>query len=47
LTSKVTVREGERTRRVSKLEGIVLRQVEAALKGNEKAARFQSRSRLA
>jgi hypothetical protein len=38
LTSKVTVREGERTRRVSVLEGIVLRQVEAALKGNEKAA---------
>jgi hypothetical protein len=38
LTSKVTVREGEHTRRVTKLEGIVLRQVEAAIKGNEKAA---------
>jgi Family of unknown function (DUF5681) len=38
LTSPVTVREGERTRRVSKIEGIVLRQVEAALKGDEKAA---------
>jgi hypothetical protein len=29
LTSPVTVREGERTRRVPKIEGIVLRQVEA------------------
>ena len=38
LTSPVTVREGERTRRVPKIEGIVLRQVEAALKGDEKAA---------
>jgi hypothetical protein len=38
LTSSVTVREGSRTRTVSKLEGIVLRQVETALKGNEKAA---------
>jgi hypothetical protein len=38
LTSLVTVREGSRTRTVSKLEGIVLRQVEAGLKGNEKAA---------
>ena len=34
----MTVREGTRTRTVSKLEGIVLRQVETALKGNEKAA---------
>jgi Family of unknown function (DUF5681) len=38
LTSSVTLREGSRTRTVSKLEGIVLRQVESALKGNEKAA---------
>ena len=37
LTSPVTVREGERTRRVPKIED-VLRQVEAALKGDEKAA---------
>jgi hypothetical protein len=37
LTSPVTVREGERTRRVPKIEGIVLRQVEAALKGDEAA----------
>jgi hypothetical protein len=33
-----TVREGARTRTVSKLEGIILRQVEAALKGDAKAA---------
>ncbi len=38
MTSKVTVRQGEETRRVSVLEGIVLRQVEAALKGDGKAA---------
>jgi len=38
LTSKVIVREGEKKRSVSKLEGIVLRQVESALKGNDKAA---------
>ena len=38
LDSAVTVREGARTRTVSKLEGIILRQVEAALKGDAKAA---------
>ena len=38
LIATVTVREGERTRSVSKLEGIVLKQIESALKGNEKAA---------
>jgi hypothetical protein len=38
MTSKVTVRQGEETRRVSVLEGIVLRQVESALKGDGKAA---------
>jgi hypothetical protein len=38
LTSGVMLREGSRTRQVSKLEAVVLRQVEAALKGNEKAA---------
>jgi hypothetical protein len=32
------VRQGEETRRVSVLEGIVLRQVESALKGDGKAA---------
>jgi len=38
LDSTVTVREGARTRTVSKLEGIILRQVEGALKGDAKAA---------
>jgi uncharacterized protein DUF5681 len=38
LTSSVILREGEKKRSVSKLEGIVLRQLESALKGNEKAA---------
>jgi Family of unknown function (DUF5681) len=38
LTAHVTVREGEKKRSVTKLEGIVLRQLESALKGNEKAA---------
>ena len=38
LTANVLVREGEKKRSVSKLEGIVLRQLESALKGNDKAA---------
>ena len=38
LTASVVVREGENKRHVSKLEGIVLRQVESALKGDGKAA---------
>ena len=38
LTASVIVREGEKKRSVSKLEGIVLRQLESALKGNDKAA---------
>ena len=38
LDSTVTVREGDRTRTVSKLEGIILRQIEGALKGDPKAA---------
>ena len=38
LTANVIVREGEKKRSVSKLEGIVLRQLESALKGNDKAA---------
>jgi hypothetical protein len=38
LTANVTVREGEKKRSVSKIEGIVLRQLESALKGNDKAA---------
>ena len=38
LDSTVTVREGDRIRTVSKLEGIILRQVEDALRGDPKAA---------
>ena len=38
LTANVLVREGEKKRFVTKLEGIVLRQLESALKGNDKAA---------
>jgi hypothetical protein len=38
LTSTVTVRENGRLRSVSKIEGVVLSQLERALKGNEKAA---------
>jgi hypothetical protein len=38
LTQKLVVREGERTRTISKVEGVVLRQVESALKGSDRAA---------
>jgi hypothetical protein len=38
LTRKLVVREGERTRTISKVEGVVLRQIESALKGNDRAA---------
>lgn len=38
LTSRIVLREGGNRRSISKLEGIVLRQLESALKGNEKAA---------
>ena len=38
LTAPVVLREGTRKRSISKLEGIVLKQVESALKGNDKAA---------
>ena len=34
----MVLREGARKRSISKLEGIVLKQIESALKGNEKAA---------
>jgi hypothetical protein len=38
LTTKIVLRQGQGKRSISKLEGIVLRQVEGALKGNDKAA---------
>jgi hypothetical protein len=38
LTGRITVREGEKRRSITKIEGVVLRQVEGALKGNDRAA---------
>jgi Family of unknown function (DUF5681) len=38
LTKTIKVREGDEIRSISKLEGVVLRQVESALKGNDRAA---------
>jgi len=38
LTTKVVLRQGQGKRSISKLEGIVLRQVDDALKGDPKAA---------
>ena len=38
LTAKIVVREGEKMRSVSKLEGIVLKQTESALRGSDRAA---------
>lgn len=38
LTAKISIREGSSNRRVSKLEGVVLRQLDSALKGEDRAA---------
>jgi|SRR5262245_12502094 len=38
LTSTIAIQEGSRTRWVSKIEGVVLRQLQDALKGNDRAA---------
>src|SRR5262245_30518186 len=38
LTAKIVLRQGQGKRSISKLEGIVLRQIEGALKGNDRAA---------
>src|SRR5690242_19596143 len=38
LTGKIVVRQGEKKRSISRLEGIVWRQVDSALKGNDRAA---------
>ena len=37
-TAKISIREGSSNRRVSKIEGVVLRQLESALKGEDRAA---------
>jgi hypothetical protein len=34
----IPIQEGERTRRVTRLEGVVLRQIQSALRGNDKSA---------
>lgn len=38
LTGSITIREGEKRRAITKLEAVVLRQIEGALKGNDRAA---------
>jgi hypothetical protein len=38
LTGLISIREGEKRRSVTKIEGVVLRQIEGALKGNDRAA---------
>jgi hypothetical protein len=38
MTAKISVQEGSSARRVSKIEGVVLRQLQSALKGNDRAA---------
>jgi hypothetical protein len=38
MTSTITIQEGSRSRRVSKIEGVVLRQIQDALKGNDRSA---------
>jgi hypothetical protein len=38
MTTNISVQEGSSTRRVTKIEGVVLRQLQSALKGNDRAA---------
>jgi hypothetical protein len=38
MTANISVQEGPTTRRVSKIEGVVLRQLQNALKGNDRSA---------
>lgn len=38
MISQISVREGSNDRRVTKIEGVVLRQIENALKGNDRSA---------
>ena len=38
LLASIPIQEGEKARRVSRLEGVVLCQLQSALKGNDKAA---------
>ena len=38
MTASISIHEGAKTRRVSKIEGVVLRQLESALKGDDRSA---------
>jgi Family of unknown function (DUF5681) len=38
MTASISVQEGSSTRRVSKIEGVVLRQLQSALKGDDRSA---------
>jgi Family of unknown function (DUF5681) len=38
MTAKISIREGPNSRRVSKIEGVVLRQLQSALKGDDRSA---------
>jgi hypothetical protein len=38
MTANISVQEGSSTRRVSKIEGVVLRQLQSALRGNDRSA---------
>jgi Family of unknown function (DUF5681) len=38
MTSTISIQEGSQSRRVTKIEGVVLRQLQDALKGNDRSA---------
>ena len=38
MTTSISIQEGTKTRRVSKIEGVVLRQLQSALKGDDRSA---------
>ena len=38
MTASIPIQEGEKTRRVTRLEGVVLRQIQSALRGHDKSA---------
>lgn len=38
MTTKISIQEGQNSRRVSKIEGVVLRQLQSALKGDDRSA---------
>jgi hypothetical protein len=38
MTASILIQEGQKSRRVSRIEGVVLRQLQSALKGSDRAA---------